>query len=91
MSIVIRVLAPILVRFMDVSTPAQGAESLLLAATGADVEAGQFIGPTGKDERVGVPGLCELPPKAHDKALCERLWKLSEELLGIDFKISGAI
>ena len=87
MSIVIRVLAPILVRFMDVSTPAQGAESLLMAALDADVKAGQFIGPTGKNEQVGPPGLCELPPKAHDKALCERLWALSEELLGSDFGI----
>jgi NAD(P)-dependent dehydrogenase (short-subunit alcohol dehydrogenase family) len=87
MSIVIRVLAPILVRFMSISTPAEGAESLLFAALDPDVEAGQFIGPTGKDEQIGSPGVCELPPKAHDKARCERLWALSEELLGIEFKI----
>ena len=87
MSIVIRVLAPILVRFMNVSTPAEGAESLLFAALDPSVEAGQFIGPTGKEERIGPPGVCELPPKAHDKALCERLWTLSEELLGIEFAI----
>ncbi len=87
MSIWIRLLAPILVRFMDISTPAEGARSLLVAALGPDVNAGDFIGPTGKNERIGEPGLCALPPKAHDKALCERLWRLSEELLGIEFQI----
>ena len=87
MSIVIRVLAPIIVRFMDVSTPVEGARSLLMAALDPSVEAGQFIGPTGRREQVGAPGNCELPPKAHDKGLCERLWALSEELVGQRFAI----
>ena len=87
MSFLIRFFAPIIVKFMPISTPAEGAESLVKAALDPDVEAGQFIGPTGKDEQVGPPGLCELPPKAHDKVLCERLWSHSEELLGIEFKI----
>ncbi len=87
MSVVIRVLAPILVRFMDISTPAQGAESLLMAAVAPEVEAGQFIGPTGKKGMVGPPGVGELPAKAHDKAVSQRLWSRSEELLGIEFRI----
>lgn len=84
---IIRFLAPLLVRVMNISTPAEGAESLVYAALDPTVEAGQFIGPTGKDEHVGPPGRCALPPKANDKALCERLWTRSEELLGIEFTI----
>lgn len=87
MSFLIRFFAPILVRFMDISTPEKGAESLLMAATDPRVEAGEFIGPTGKGEQVGPPGCCALPPKAHDRNLCERLWTLSEELVGQPFAI----
>lgn len=83
----LRLLAPILVRFMDISKAASGAESSLYGALNPNVSAGSFIGPTGKDERTGPPGKVELPPKATDKALCEKLWSRSEELAGITFQI----
>lgn len=82
---VVKMLAPVLLLFMDVSKPAQGAESSLYGALNPDVKAGDFIGPTGKGEHTGAPGQVELPPKASDKALCEKLWSVSEELLGISF------
>ena len=87
MSKAILFLAPVLSRIMNMSSPAQGAESSLHAALTPDIEAGAFIGPTGKDEYTGPPGPSELPPKAHDKALAERLWKVSEELVGIEFGV----
>ena len=87
MSPAIRFLAPILVMFMNVSRPSEGAESSLYAALESDVNAGDFIGPTGKGEHTGKAGKVNLPPKAHDKPLAERLWSLSEELLGVKFEI----
>jgi len=87
MSGTIRFLAPVLVKFMNVSTPAQGAEPTLYAALRDDVDAGDFIGPTGKEERTGPAGKVALPPQAHDKAAAERLWALSEELVGVEFRV----
>lgn len=87
MPFLIRFLAPILVKFMNVSTPAEGAESSLYAALNAGAKPGDFIGPMGKREQTGPPGQCELPPHAHDKELCQKLWALSEELLGTEFKL----
>ena len=87
MSPMLQFLAPVLVMFMDISKPEQGAESSLYGAMNPGVNAGDFIGPTGKDERSGTPGQVPLPSKATDKALCERLWSKSEELLGISFTL----
>ncbi len=87
MSWYIRLLAPILVRFMDISKPEEGAQSLVYAAISPDAKAGDFIGPTGKGEAIGPPGHCELPTQAHDKELCRRPWELSERMLGIEFAI----
>ncbi|MEO0437349.1 MAG: oxidoreductase [Pseudomonadota bacterium] len=83
----LRLLTPIMGQFMGASKPTQGAESTVHAALKADVSAGDFIGPTGKNEMKGSPGLVPLPDKASDKSLCERLWSLSEEELGIRFEI----
>lgn len=66
----IRLLAPTFVKLMNVSTPAQGAEPTLYAALRDDVNAGDFIGATGKEERTGPAGKVDLPPQAHDKAAC---------------------
>jgi NAD(P)-dependent dehydrogenase (short-subunit alcohol dehydrogenase family) len=87
MSPLLKLSTPLLARFMDISKPSEGAESSLYGALSADVSAGDFIGPTGKEERKGPPGKVPLPPKASDKALCERLWSTSEELLGISFTL----
>lgn len=83
----IRMLIPVLSLFLNVSRPAQGAESLLYAALREDVEAGDFIGPTGKGERTGAAGKVPLPPKALDEALALKLWEFSEQHLGITFNI----
>lgn len=90
MSPAIRFMIPVLSKFMNVSTPASGAQSILLAALGKDVQSGDFYGPTGKQERTGKPGPCELPPKAHDTSLRERFWSLSEDLIGEPFNLLDA-
>lgn len=87
MSATIRFLAPVLVKFMNISTPAEGAQSTLMAALSDSADSGDFYGPTGKEERTGPPGKVDLPPQAHDKATAERLWALSEDKLGIVFAI----
>lgn len=83
----LRLLTPILAPMMGMSKPTQGAESSLYGALDAGVETGDFIGPTGKEERSGPPGKVPLPPKASDKNLCEKLWALSEEKLAISFAL----
>lgn len=88
MPIHIRLLAPILSRFMNMASSAEGAEPSLYAALNDDVEAGDFIAPTGPEQRTGPPGKVALPAKALDKPLAEKLWSLSEELLASEFGIS---
>jgi NAD(P)-dependent dehydrogenase (short-subunit alcohol dehydrogenase family) len=83
----LRLFTPLLASLMGMSKPAQGAESALYGAIDPLVNAGDFIGPTGKEERSGPPGKVPLPSKAADKELCEKLWSLSEEKLGIKFDL----
>jgi NAD(P)-dependent dehydrogenase (short-subunit alcohol dehydrogenase family) len=83
----IRLLAPLLVPFKNISTPAEGAEPTLFAALDPDIVSGAFIGPTGKGELTGKPGRCRLPSKAADKPCRRKLWNYSEDLLKVEFKM----
>ena len=91
MSWKLRMIAPLITPLMGITKPVKGAESSLYAALRSDVKSGDFFGPTskkpGKEEWNGPPGHSEFPPKASDKALCEKLWRFSEDHLGIQFKI----
>jgi len=60
-----------------------GALPQLYAATGADVESGQFYGPDGRGESKGFPTLVEPLDDARDRELGKRLWDTSEELTGV--------
>ena len=55
----------------------------LYAATGADVESGQFYGPDGRGESKGFPTIVEPLDDARDRELAKRLWDISEELTGV--------
>jgi len=79
--------APILTRFMNVSQPSQGAESLLMAAIHPDAQAGEFYGPTGKEERTGPAGTVPLPDNALDKVLARKFWEFSEDQVGEKFRV----
>ena len=69
-------------RFMaqDVS---MGALPQIYAATGPDVESGQFWGPDGRGESKGYPTLVQPLDEARDRELARRLWDISEELTGV--------
>ena len=60
-----------------------GALPQLYAATGADVESGQFYGPDGRGESKGFPTLVEPLDDARDRELGKRLWDVSEEMTGV--------
>jgi NAD(P)-dependent dehydrogenase (short-subunit alcohol dehydrogenase family) len=60
----------------------------LYAATGADVESGQFYGPDGRGEQKGFPTVVEPLDDARDRELGKRLWDISEELTGVRIPLS---
>ncbi|HEY7595735.1 MAG TPA: oxidoreductase [Actinophytocola sp.] len=60
----------------------------LYAATGADVESGQFYGPDGRGESKGFPTLVEPLDDARDRELGKRLWDISEKLTGVAIPLS---
>ena len=60
-----------------------GALPQVYAATGEDVESGQFFGPDGRGESKGFPTLVEPLDDARDRELGKRLWDISEELSGV--------
>jgi NAD(P)-dependent dehydrogenase (short-subunit alcohol dehydrogenase family) len=60
----------------------------LYAATGADVESGQFYGPDGRGESKGFPTVVEPLDDARDRELGKRLWDTSEELTGVRIPLS---
>lgn len=65
-----------------------GALPQLYAATGADVESGQFYGPDGRGESKGFPTLVEPLDDARDRELSKRLWNISEELTGVQIPLA---
>jgi NAD(P)-dependent dehydrogenase (short-subunit alcohol dehydrogenase family) len=62
---------------------AMGALPQIYAATGADVESGQFYGPDGRNESKGYPTLVQPKVEARDRELAKRLWDVSAELTGV--------
>jgi NAD(P)-dependent dehydrogenase (short-subunit alcohol dehydrogenase family) len=67
---------------------AMGALPQIYAATGADVEGGQFYGPDGRGERKGYPTLVDPLDAARDRELAKRLWDISEELTGVHIDLA---
>jgi NAD(P)-dependent dehydrogenase (short-subunit alcohol dehydrogenase family) len=67
-------------------TPEQGANSFVLAATGADIEGGGYYGPTGVGQMNGKPGKVKPHKKALDTAVAARLWDVSEQLTGVSYR-----
>jgi hypothetical protein len=70
---------------------AMGAQSLVYAATAAEVRGGDYIAPTGFIARRapfiarGAPGVARSSARSHDPALARRLWQISEELTGVQY------
>src|SRR4051794_38255413 len=66
---------------------AQGALPALYAATMPDVIGGEYFGPDGRSGARGYPTRAQTSKSARDPELAARLWKVSEELTGVTYKI----
>ena len=64
----------------------QGALPQLYASTAPGVQPGAYYGPTGPMEFKGAPGLAKLAPQATDAGAAAQLWRVSEELTGIQYR-----
>lgn len=66
---------------------ASGALPTLLAATGQDVQALDYFGPTGFLHQKGPAGKLIMPRNSQDDSVAERLWARSQDLTGVEFRI----
>ena len=67
----------------------QGAVPTVLAAAGAEAKRGAYYGPTGFYDMNGAVSDSFVAPQALNEEHWRRLWEMSEELLGIEFKIGA--
>jgi NAD(P)-dependent dehydrogenase (short-subunit alcohol dehydrogenase family) len=65
---------------------AMGALPTLYAATVPELPSGAFIGPDGFLEQRGHPHVVTAAGRAYDKDAWRRLWEVSEELTGVDYR-----
>ncbi|WP_159802931.1 oxidoreductase [Arthrobacter zhaoguopingii] len=63
-----------------------GALPVLYAATGPDVEGGDYYGPDGPGETRGNVRLVAPSPRVLDREAAARLWDRSVELTGVDYR-----
>jgi len=70
-----------------VQSAEKGAYPELMCATEPDLDQAGFYGPTGRNYWTGPVGECKLEPHAKDKAVAERLWDVSEEVVGHKFQV----
>jgi hypothetical protein len=66
-----------------------GALPTLYAATAADVEGGDYIGPDGIAEARGHPTKVGCSSRARAVEDADRLWHASVELTGVDYAALG--
>lgn len=65
-------------------TPSEGAKPTILAAIG-EAKGGDYFGPTGFGEMKGRPGKAKSTEMARNEDLASKLWKKSEELVGLEY------
>jgi NAD(P)-dependent dehydrogenase (short-subunit alcohol dehydrogenase family) len=68
---------------------AMGALPTLYAATAANVNGCDYIGPTGLMGLRGAPGKVKSSARSYDAALAARLWQVSEALTGVRFDLAA--
>ena len=71
--------------------PIGGALPTLRAATGSDIEAGDYFGPSRFFEMWGAPTKVGRSEAAESRADAERLWEVSEQRSGVKFEFRGAV
>ena len=62
-----------------------GALPTLYAATSADIQGGEYIGPDGLMGQRGYPQVARSSRASHNEQVAKRLWEVSEELTGVQF------
>lgn len=67
--------------------PAMGALPTLRAAVDPTAQSGDFFGPDGFKEIKGYPVKVESNKLSHDAVIAEKLWRISEELTGVQYNI----
>jgi len=70
-----------------VQSAEKGAYPELMCATEPDLDQEGFYGPTGKNYWTGPVGECKLEPHAKDKPVMEKLWSVSEDAVGYEWKV----
>lgn len=68
----------------------QGAWPTLYAALSDDLKGGESVGPSGRGQRKGPPTVVDVTADALDGAQRQRLWKMTEELLGFRYDLAAA-
>ncbi|MFB6216026.1 MAG: oxidoreductase [Candidatus Aenigmatarchaeota archaeon] len=68
-------------------SPDRGCLPMLYAATSADIDGGEYIGPDGFKSMRGYPEKQESSEASHDGKDARKLWERSEELTGVEFMI----
>lgn len=71
-------------RFL-VPTAAEAARPVIHAATSASITGGVFVGPTGRWQIRGEPGVIRMPRRAQDPIEGEALWHASERATDVYF------
>ncbi len=70
---------------------AMGALPQLYAAVDSAAESGQFIGPDGPGENRGYPTVVQPVASARDPETARRLWRLSEEITGVQYPLPATV
>jgi NAD(P)-dependent dehydrogenase (short-subunit alcohol dehydrogenase family) len=65
-------------------SPREGAKPTVLAAIG-EARGGDYFGPTGYNEFKGKPGKASYTDRSQDEAMANRLWDVSEQLVGLTY------
>jgi NAD(P)-dependent dehydrogenase (short-subunit alcohol dehydrogenase family) len=65
-----------------------GALPTLRAAYDKDAKGGEYFGPAGFMEMRGYPVLVQASERSKDTTIAERLWRVSEELTGVNFEFA---
>ena len=68
-------------------SPRAGALPALRAALDPGLQGGEFIGPNGWGEMKGQPVQVDSSPSSKRKPTADKLWTLSEKMVGAEFKI----
>ena len=77
-----KLIKPVVTPFFN--TAAAGAWPTLLAATGPQVQSGDYYGPAKRGETAGPAVKAKPTARSRDREIAERLWNLSIEMTGVD-------